>query len=93
VNCAGPVNHAQNNPWKSKRKEIAMADNKPQRYKETERFSIRRLSFWLSIAGIVYSAGVWDVIGLAISSGVLILTLVSKLISEAKDEDQSDHKD
>jgi hypothetical protein len=67
-----------------------MANNKPQRYKETERFSIRRLTFWLSAAGAVYFTGVWDVVGMVISGTVLALTLISKLISMAKETDDSD---
>jgi hypothetical protein len=67
-----------------------MANNKPQKFKETERFSIRRLAFWLSAAGTVYFIGVWDVVGMAISGAVFVLTLISKLFSMAKETDDSD---
>jgi len=60
-------------------------NNKPQKYKETERFSIRRFVFWLSVAGIVSFAGVWDVTGMVISVIVLLLTVVSKGISMIKE--------
>jgi hypothetical protein len=56
-------------------------DNKPRKYKETERFSIRRLAFWLGVSGIVYFANLWDAWGIAISAGVLLLTIISKIIS------------
>jgi hypothetical protein len=70
-----------------KRKESAMADNKPQGTKETEEFSIRRLVFWLSVAGAVYSAGVQDFILLAISVIVFLMTVVAKLISMARERE------
>jgi len=74
---------ANNKPLKSN-------SNKPRKFKETERFSIRRLAFWLSAAGTVYFIGVWDVVGMAISGAVFVLTLISKLISMAKEIDDSD---
>jgi len=60
-------------------------NNKPQKYKETERFSIRRFVFWLSVAGIVSFASVWDLTGMVISIGVFLLTVVSKFISMIKE--------
>ena len=53
-------------------------------------FSIRRLAFWLSAAGTVYFIGAWDVVGMAISGAVFVLTLISKLISMDKETDDSD---
>src|SRR5215470_13690604 len=46
-------------------------NNKPRKYKETERFTIRRLAFWLSTAAVVYFSQHWDVSGMAISAAVL----------------------
>jgi hypothetical protein len=67
-------------------------NNKPQKYKETERFSIRRLTFWLSVSGTVYFAGIWEPTGMVIFLAVLILTLISKAISMSK-EKESNRKD
>jgi hypothetical protein len=68
-------------------------NNKPQKYKETERFSIRRLVFWLSASGVVYFTGVWDVTGMVISLVVFVITLVSKLISMSKEKEGGDDRD
>jgi hypothetical protein len=68
-------------------------DNKPQKYKETERFSIRRLTFWLSIAGIVHFASVWDPPGLTISVVVCLMTLIAKALSKHKEKTKSDPRD
>jgi hypothetical protein len=59
-------------------------NNKPRKYKETERFTIRRLAFWLSTAAVVYFSQHWDVSGMVISAAVLSLTLISKFFSRVK---------
>lgn len=61
-------------------------NNKPRKYKETERFTIRRLAFWLSVGGAVYFMNVWDVPGMIISAGVLLLTIISKIISVIREK-------
>lgn len=72
------------------RKDVAMAmqtpNNKPRKYKETERFTIRRLAFWLSAASAIYFMNVWDVAGMIISAGVLLLTIISKIISVIREK-------
>jgi len=60
-------------------------NNKPRKYKETERFTIRRLAFWLSTAAVVYFSQRWDVTGMIISAVVLSLTLISKFFSWVKE--------
>jgi hypothetical protein len=60
-------------------------NNKPGKYKETERFTIRRLVFWLSTAAVVYFSQHWDVTGMIISAVVLSLTLISKFFSWVKE--------
>jgi len=75
---------ANNKPQKSN-------NNKPRKFKETERFSIRRLAFLLSTTGVVYFSQNWDVPGMVISSAVLTLTLISKFLSWLKEN--SDNRD
>jgi hypothetical protein len=59
-------------------------NNNPQQYKETERFTIRRATFWLSICGFVYSIKTWDLPLMGISFIVFVLVIVAKFISENK---------
>lgn len=70
-----------------------MANNKPRKYKESERFSIRRFAFWLSTAGVVYFSQYWDVAGMVISSVVLTLTLIAKFFSWLKENKQANRRD
>jgi hypothetical protein len=67
--------------------------NKPQKYKETERFSIRRLVFWLSVSGVVYFTGVWDVTGMVISLVMFVMAVVSKLISMSSEKASDNDRD
>jgi hypothetical protein len=67
--------------------------NKPQKYKETERFSIRRLVFWLSVSGVVYFTGVWDVTGMVISLVMFVMAVVSKLISMSSEKGSDNDRD
>jgi hypothetical protein len=60
-------------------------DNKPGKYKETERFSIRRLTFRLSFAAFIYGLKVWDVTMIVISAAVALVSIVAKIISVMKE--------
>jgi hypothetical protein len=64
-------------------------NNKPRKYKETERFSIRRLTFWLGVTAFIYGLKVWDVTMIAISAAVTLITIVAKVISAMKETDDT----
>jgi hypothetical protein len=64
-------------------------NNKPRKYKETERFSIRRLTFWLSVAAFIYGLNVWDVTMIVISAVASLITIVAKVISVVKETDDT----
>lgn len=83
----GVPSMANNKPQKSN-------NNKPQKFKETERFSIRRAAFWFSGAAVVYFAKTWDVRGMLIFGAVFLLTLISRFLSWLEEnKKKSNHRD
>jgi hypothetical protein len=60
-------------------------NNKPRKYKETDRFTIRRLTFWLSFAAFIYGLNVWDVTMIVVSAVVALMAIVAKVISVMKE--------
>ena len=64
-------------------------NNKPRKYKETDRFTIRRLTFWLSFAAFIYGLNVWDVTMIVISAVASLITIVAKVISVVKETDDT----
>ena len=64
-------------------------NNKPRKCKETDRFTIRRLTFWLSFAAFIYGLNVWDVTMIVISAVVALMTIVAKVISVMKETDDA----